>query len=94
MATKKEQQGQKELFAVGPKQSAKLNAAIEKWKGKVAEWTALGKKVAVAKDEALKLFKAENLSRLEDGSTQCRCEGWKLRLAPTEEKFTATPLKD
>lgn len=85
---------QLELMDVGPKHSEELNEATTLWKGIVTKRLALQAKEATAKDKALVLFKAENLSRLEDGSIKCRCEGWKLELKPSEEKFTATRLSE
>lgn len=85
---------QMELMNVGPEHSEELNEATTVWKSIVAKRLALQAKEATAKDKALALFKAENLSRLEDGSIKCRCEGWKLELKPVEEKFTATRLNE
>lgn len=84
---------QLDLINVGPEHSAELNEATTFWKGLVTKRLALQAKEATAKDKALALFKAEKLSRMEDGSIKCRCEGWKLELKPSEEKFTATPIK-
>ncbi len=85
---------QLDLIDVGPEHSEELNELTTAWKSIVTKRLALQAKEAVAKDKALALFKAENLSRLEDGSIKCRCEGWKLELKPSEEKFTATRISE
>ena len=90
----KQEGEQLDLIDVGPEHSAALNEATTVWKKIVAKRLLLQKKEATAKDKALTLFKAEKLSRMDDGSVKCRCEGWMLELKPTEEKFTATRLSE
>lgn len=81
---------QLQLIDVGPKNSKKLNALAKGYKAIIAERLALQAKEADKKAKIMQLLHDEHLSRLEDGSMKCRCEGFEFSLTPKDEVLKVT----
>jgi hypothetical protein len=84
---------QMDLIDVGPEHSKEIDSATERWQATIKKRLALQAVEAQQKAKVIALLKAENLTRLEDGSLKCRCEEWTIELKPTEEKLSATKAK-
>lgn len=85
---------QLELIDVGPEHSEEIENATDQWKALIKKRLSLQAKEAEVKAELMGLIRAENLTRLKDGSIKCRCQGWMIEIKPVEEKLTATRLSD
>ncbi len=87
--------GIQRIFCYLPLQhSEEIENATDRWKALIKKRLVIQAREAEAKSELMGLINAENLTRLQDGSIKCRCQGWLIELKPVEEKLTATRLSE